>query len=186
MRLLCTLCIGGFKKIQFTLYTYVLAKMSQNCAKFIQKLTPGFKNNMRNLDNFRQAVESSKSWILTGYFCPKSCYLFKKYIPSPKTLYTKDFSNITFNYFCEISAKFLCHFWNHKSFFTTQLLCSFLAQTLHTFCKSSPSRCKFSDFPLLGIKFTRFLMSFIKQKVSFFFKVWIFFSCPSRHLPAQS
>ena len=29
--------------------------------KFIQKLTPGFKNHMRNLDNFRQAVESPKS-----------------------------------------------------------------------------------------------------------------------------
>ena len=51
----------GFKKIPFTRYTYVLAKILQNGAKFIQKLTPGFKNHMRNLDNFRQAVESSKS-----------------------------------------------------------------------------------------------------------------------------
>ena len=30
-----------------------------------------------------------------------------------------------------------CHFWNHKSFFTTQLLCIFLAQTLHAFYKSA-------------------------------------------------
>ena len=51
----------GFKKIPFTLYTYVLAKILQNGAKFIQKLTPGFKNHMRNLDNFRQALESPKS-----------------------------------------------------------------------------------------------------------------------------
>ena len=51
----------GFKKIPFTLYTYVLAKILQNGAKFIQKLTPGFKNHMRNLENFRQAVESRKS-----------------------------------------------------------------------------------------------------------------------------
>ena len=48
----------GFKKIPFTLYSYVLAKVLQNGAKFIQKLTPGFKNHMRNLKNFRQAVES--------------------------------------------------------------------------------------------------------------------------------
>ena len=40
------------------LYTYVLAKLLQNGAKFIKKLTPGFKNHLRNLDNFRQAVES--------------------------------------------------------------------------------------------------------------------------------
>ena len=51
----------GFKKIPFTLYTYVLIKILQNGAKFVQKLTPGFKNHMTNLDNFRQAVESPKS-----------------------------------------------------------------------------------------------------------------------------
>ena len=50
----------GFKKTPFTLYTYVLAKLLQNGAKFIQKLTPGFKNHT-NLNNVRQAVEYSKS-----------------------------------------------------------------------------------------------------------------------------
>ena len=71
----------GFKKIPFTLYTYVLTKILQNGAKFIQKLTPGFKNHMRNLDNFRQAVESPKSWNLMGYFCPKNTFFqLKHYI----------------------------------------------------------------------------------------------------------
>ena len=51
----------SFKKIPYKLYTYVVAKILQNGAKFIQKLTPGFKSPMRNLDNFRQAVESLKS-----------------------------------------------------------------------------------------------------------------------------
>ena len=51
----------GFKKISFTLYIYILVKILQNGAKLIQKMTPGFKNHMRNLDNFRQAVESTKS-----------------------------------------------------------------------------------------------------------------------------
>ena len=51
-----------------------------------------------------------------------------------------------------------------------------LSQTLHNFYKSSPARCKFSDFLLLGLKFTKFLMSFFKQKVSFSSKVGSFFS----------
>ena len=51
----------GFKKITFTLYTYLLAKILQNVAKFIQKLpTRGFKNH-RNLNNFRQVMESPKN-----------------------------------------------------------------------------------------------------------------------------
>ena len=41
-------------------YTYILGKLLQNGATFIQKLTPGFKNHMMNLENFRQAVESPK------------------------------------------------------------------------------------------------------------------------------
>ena len=48
----------GFRKISFTFCTYVLAKILQNGARFIQKLTPGFKNHMSNLDNLRKAVES--------------------------------------------------------------------------------------------------------------------------------
>ena len=50
-----------FKEIPFTLYTYVLAKRLHNGATFIQKLTSGFKNHMRNLGNFRQGVETPKS-----------------------------------------------------------------------------------------------------------------------------
>ena len=55
----------------------------------------------------------------------------------------------------------LYHFSRHSS------SVFFLAQTLHNFYKSSPSKCKFLDFLLLGLKFTKFLMSFFKQKVSF-------------------
>ena len=50
----------GFKKISFTHYTYVLVKILQDGANFIQNLTPDFKNH-RSLGNFRQAVESPKS-----------------------------------------------------------------------------------------------------------------------------
>ena len=78
----------------------------------------------------------------------------QKYIPSAKTLYTEDLSNIFFNY-CENLPNSLCHFWNHKSFFTTQLVCIFLARTLHTFDRNIPSKRTFSDFPLLELKFTK-------------------------------
>ena len=59
---MCTL-YWVLKKIPFTFYAYVLVKILQNGAKFIQKekLIPGFKNHMRSLSNFRQAVESPKS-----------------------------------------------------------------------------------------------------------------------------
>ena len=57
LRLLCALWYWGFKKTPLTIYTYALAKLLLNDPKFIQKLTPGFKNHMRNLHNFRQAVE---------------------------------------------------------------------------------------------------------------------------------
>ena len=49
----------GFKKIPYTLYTHVLAKILQNDASF-RYTKAGFKN-YRNLNNFRQAVESPKS-----------------------------------------------------------------------------------------------------------------------------
>ena len=83
-------------------------------------------------------------------------HLSKSYIPSPKTLFT-DLSNITFNYLCENSTNSLCHFWNHNSFFTTQLVYIFLAPMFHTFDRNIPSKCKFSDFWLLQLKFTKFI-----------------------------
>ena len=116
----------GYKKIPCTFYTYISAKILQNDAKF-RYIRAGFKN-YSNL-NFRQAVESPKGWNLMG-FCPK------KYIPSAKT-YTVDLSNITFNYLCIDSPNYLSHFLNHKSFFTKQLCCIFIAQTLHTVYKSA-------------------------------------------------
>ena len=108
----------------------VVAKILQTRTKFTQKLTPGFKNHMRNLDNFRQAVKNPKSWNSRHEFWPKNRFL--------QLIIADNLSNITFNYLYENSANSLCHFWNYKSFFTTKLLRIFLAQALHTFNKSSP------------------------------------------------
>ena len=52
-----------------------------------------------------------------------------------------------------------CH---ERSFF-----CTFLAETLYAIDKSSTSKCKFSDLPLLAFKFTKFLMPFFEPRVSF-------------------
>ena len=95
------------KKIPFTLYIYVLAKIIQNGSKFIQKPTSGF----RNLTNFRKVVESQN---LIG-FCPKNTFLQLKHY--------EDLSKIAFNYCVWNSPNYVCHFWNHKPFLTTQILC---------------------------------------------------------------
>ena len=137
--------------------------MGQNLYK---KLTPGFKNHINNLDNFRQTVESLKKLKFNGL------HLSKKYIPSAKTLYTEDLSSITFNY-CENSPNFLWYFWDHKSFFTTKLVGIFLAETLHTFDRNIASKCTFSDFPMLELKFTKLQT---KQNVRFSSKLGSFFS----------
>ena len=79
-----------------------------------------------------------------GYICQKN-------IPSVKTLYKEDLSNITFNYLCENSPNSLYHFSNQKSFFMTQLVCIILAET----------------FEILKLKFIKFLMSFLKPRASF-------------------
>ena len=112
---------------------------------------------MKNLDNFRQALEIPMLKF-------NELHLSKKYIPAAKT-YTKDLSRITFNYY-ENSPNSLCHFWNHKSFLTTQLVCILLAQILHTFDRNIPSKCTFLDFPLLKLKFTK-LCHFSNKK-------WVF------------
>ena len=40
-------------------------------AKFDEKLTCGFKNETRSLENFHQALESLKIGTLIGFFYPK-------------------------------------------------------------------------------------------------------------------
>ena len=44
------------------------------------------------------------------------------------------------------------------------------------FYKRSPSKCKFSDFPLLALKYTKFPLSFFTQRVSFLSKFGSVFS----------
>ena len=97
-----------------------------------------------------------------GYVCPKNTFLrVKPYIQRI--------------YLTLLSTTVKIHR-NYKSFFTTQLVCIFLAQTLHTFDKNILSKCKVLDFQMLGLKFTKFFMSFFKQNVSFSSKFGLLFS----------
>ena len=41
-------------------------------AKFKEKLTCGFKYDMRNLVNFHPTTQKSENFTSMGYFCPKS------------------------------------------------------------------------------------------------------------------
>ena len=84
-----------------------------------------------------------------SYFCQKSTFLQLKHI---QRIYLILLSSTC----VKNSPNSLCHFGNHKPFFTTQLLC---IQSAH-----------FQTFPLLELKLTKFLMLFFKQKVSFLSK----------------
>ena len=114
LRLLFTLCIRVSRKFYLHL-CFKLRYYIQNGAKFLQKLTPGFKNHMRNLDNFRQTVESAKSRKLMGYyFCPKYKFLQLKHC-IPKIYLT--LLSITCVRIHQIT--YMRHFWNHQSLFMT-------------------------------------------------------------------
>ena len=77
-----TLCIRVSRKFYLHLF-FKLRYYIQNGAKFLQKLTPGFKNYPRNLDNFIQAVESPEL-----KFDDDGLLLSNKYIPSARTLHS--------------------------------------------------------------------------------------------------
>ena len=69
--------IGVSRKFRLHFTLMLLAKILQNGATFIPKLNPGFKNHLRNLDNFRQALESLKRVNLMGNFCSKNKFVQK-------------------------------------------------------------------------------------------------------------
>ena len=105
-----------------------------------------------------------------GYFCPKNTFLqLKRYIQRVYLTFLSStcmkIHQIPYFIFETIS-----HFSRHNfSVF-------FSVQSLHSFYKSSPSKCKFSYFLLLALKFTKFVISFLKQKVRFSLKFGSFFS----------
>ena len=62
----------------------------------------------------------------------------------------------------QIKNEFLLKVWVTFQCHEGEIFCTFLAQTLYTIDNSSTSKRKFSDLPLLTLKFTKFFMSFLK------------------------
>ena len=59
-------------------------------------------------------------------------------------------------------------FWITLQCHERKLLCIFLAEYLYAIDKSSASKSKSSDLPLLASKFTKFIVSFFESKIQFF------------------
>ena len=78
------------------------------------------------LDNFRQALESPKSWNLMGYFCPKNTFL------QLKNIYRGFSTQLLVWKFTKLHMS-LYNFSRHNSSVFV------LTQTLNTFYKSSPN-----------------------------------------------
>ena len=104
-----------FKIFPFTLYTYVLATILQNGDKFIQRTNSWFKNQMRKLYNYRQAVESFKSWNWWATFSPKNTFLQLKHIQRiyPTLLST---SCVKIHQMTYVIFETMCHFSRHSPY----------------------------------------------------------------------
>ena len=63
--------------------------------------------------------------------------------------------------------EFLFKVWITLQCHERKLFCTFLANTLYATDKSSTSKCKCSDLPVLTLKFTKFAMQFLKPWASF-------------------
>ena len=104
-----------------------------------------------------------------GYICPKNTFLQLKhiqriYLTLLSTTYVKT-HQIPYVIFETIS-----HFSRHNSPVLFQLKHYILLT------KIPPSKCKFSDFPLLQLKLIKFLMPFFKQKMISYSKFGSLFS----------
>ena len=164
LRLLCTLYTGVSRK--FHLH-FTLVFQLRNY-KMVQSL---YKNWSLVSKIIRQIwTTSDKQWevqqveICCNAFVQK-IHFSKKYIPSAKIWYAENLSNINFNY---LSENFVCHFWNHKLFFLTQLYCIFLAQIFHFFQKHSRSKCIFFRLSTNQVKVYQIFHIIFQTKSQFF------------------
>ena len=62
----------GFKKIPFTLYTYVLPKILPIGATFIQKLTTGFKKSHEEFGQLQTSTVNSQKLKFDGLLLSKN------------------------------------------------------------------------------------------------------------------
>ena len=142
----------------------------QNGAKFIQKLTPGFKNHMGKLDNFRKAVESPKSWNSMGYICPKNTFLQLKHI---QRIYLATTCVWKF-------TKFLLSFLKPLAIFhgTTRLY--YFSSSITYFWQNCPIKAQIFRFFTTRVKIHQISHVIFQTKSELLFEVWITLQCHER------
>ena len=95
-----------------------------------------------------------------GYFCPKNTFLQLKHYIQGIYLTLLSTTCVKIHQIPYVIFETISHFSRHNS-------SVFFNSNVTFFRQISPSKWKFSDLPLLALKFTKFLMSFFKQNVSF-------------------
>ena len=158
----------GFKKIQFKLYTYVVDKTLQNGTVYT-KTNSWFKNHIRNFSNFRQALQSPKSWNSIAYFYPKNTFLQLKHYIQKNYLILLSTTRVKI---CQIP-----YFWNYKSFFTAQLFCIFFGLNITYFLQKYPIKVQIFRFTNASIKIHQIPHLIFQAKSRFFFKFWVTLQC---------
>ena len=111
--------------------------------------------------------------------------LSKKYIPSAKTYVQRIYLTLLSTICVKLPEipyfifETISHFLRHNSsvFFSSKI--TFFRQK-YRLLRYQTAKCKSSDFPLLVLKLTKFLMSFFQTKSQFFFKVWNTLQCHKR------
>ena len=144
----------------------------QNGATFIQKLTPGFKHHMRSSDNFRQAMESLKSWNSMGYFCPKTTFLqLKHYI---QRIYLTLFSTT-----CVKIYQIPFVIFEIISYFSRYNSSVFFSSNITYYLQKQPIKVQIFRLSTACVKIHQSPYVIFQTK-SFFFKVWTTLQCNER------
>ena len=136
------------------------------------KPTPGFKNSMRNLDKFRQTVESPKSWNSMGYICPKNAFLqLKHYI---QMIYLKLLSTtLKVHQTPYVIFETISHFSRNN-------LSLVFSSNITYFWQKYPIKVQIFTFSTARVKIHQISYVIFQTKSEFFFKVWITLQCHER------
>ena len=128
---------------------------------------------MRNLDNFRQAVESQKCWNLTGYFCPKNTFLQLKHYIERIYLTLLSTTCVKIRQITYVIFKTISHFSRHIS-------SVFFCSNITYFLQKQPIKVQIFRLSTAQVKVHQIPHVIFQTKRQFFFKVWIFFQCHER------
>ena len=123
-------------------YTYVLAKLLQNGAKFIQ--------NWLQISKIIWGIwiTSDKQWKVQKFKIQSATFVGKNTFLQLKHYIQRIYLTLLSTTYVKLHQIPLVIFKNHKTFFPTQLVCIILAHTWDTFDKNIPSKCKFSLYML--------------------------------------